>query len=279
MIVLTAGLSAPAAWAQGAGQAQTATTARPATTELPAAARYPAPAGEADDDDEDEDDEAPGINGGFGSFHIGYGYAPFGDLETMMPDEFRQDLSPHMLLLGGGGSAIINNWVIGGEGFSFMTPTVESNDLKASINGGMGFFNLGYVLYGNNGILLQPFLGIGGGGGSLTYALDEDLDVQDVQNSFTQTEVEWGGFLGQVGLSAQYVFPSEAEEDRDEPGSERGGFVLGLRAGYILSPPSDRFEYFGGDIDGGPDYFFNGGFFRLTLGFGGYEHNPRTAGQ
>jgi hypothetical protein len=34
----------------------------------------------------------------------------------------------------------------------------------------------------------------------------------------------------------------------------------------------DEFEYAGGAIDGGPeDYFFNGFFGRISLGFGGYQ--------
>lgn len=104
----------------------------------------------------------------------GIGYATvgpyFGDLSGMQ-DALRAptalgasyDVGRAAIMLGGGGGAVLfgHLW-LGGKGYGVLTGPFENLRGKASLTGGGGGFELGYVASPHARMLFIPFMGIGG---------------------------------------------------------------------------------------------------------------------
>jgi len=108
---------------------------------------------------------------------------------------------------GGGGHAITNRWILGGEGHSCFGPDNA---------GGYGFFNLGYLLLRGDFILVYPLIGLGGG--AMTSAISSDVSKCALLNPA-------------VGLD--FLVPLR----------NRNGILLGLRGGYTFTVYSNTFNW------------------------------------
>lgn len=166
---------------------------------------------------------------------------------------------------------MLNNWVIGGEGHGLSGGTSENQEYRTTHSGGYGLFDLGYVVYSTPLMLIYPVLGIGGGGMvvSVTDRSKTPVDFDDlIKSPGREAYIGTGGFLLQASLSADfYVLGS-----RGEGGT--GGFLVGLRAGYLWQPGSSW--YFNKDeLSGAPEAGLSGPFIRLALGGGGHGRSQK----
>ena len=64
-----------------------------------------------------------------------------------------------------------------------------------------------------------------------------------------------------------YMFIDEDDEN------STGGFIIGIRAGYQLTPSKADWNLNNFDIIGGSEIGMKGPFVRFMIGGGGYSHN------
>ena len=206
--------------------------------------------------------------GGMGYFAVGMNLFNLNTLNSRLTEHGYPEFSGHLLSIGGGGHAIVGKLVIGGEGQGLSgeekSVRVNSQPFKSSLSGGFGLFDLGYLVYSKNGLNLYPLLGIGGGGITLKIAEDSSPSFDDVLSHPNRSvELIYGGFVFNLSLGVDYFIKMAQEEEGF------GGFVLGLRAGYMLTPFTHNWKMDEHDIGSGPDVGLNGFFIRMTLGGGG----------
>ncbi|MEE4310631.1 MAG: hypothetical protein V2J62_02070 [candidate division KSB1 bacterium] len=204
--------------------------------------------------------------GGMGYFMIGYMKMGIDDLNDRFEENGYTAIEAGFLSLGGGGHAVMGRLILGGEGHAIFNGE-ESNDLyDYSLSAGSGFFNVGYVAYSTPLFRLYPMIGFGGGGVTLKIAESAATPSFDevLQNPKRSVQMDSGGFLLNVSLGADYTITMEQGKDG------AGGFIVGLRAGYVMTPIQDDWFIDSDEISGSPDTGLTGFYIRLLIGGGGY---------
>ena len=205
-------------------------------------------------------------NGGMGYSMFGSSIIDIKDLNAKLESKGFSSMSDNFFSVGGGGHAIINNKVIiGGEGHTLLGDEVTSGNYQHSIIMGYGFFNLGYIGYSTKYLRVYPLLGLGFGGMNLKIAEKvTSLSFDDVlDNPERRVELSTGGFLLNLAIGIDYLIKMEEEEEG------RAGFVLGVRAGYTLSPFKSGCHMDEIEISGAPEMGMTGPYIRVMIGGGG----------
>lgn len=169
---------------------------------------------------------------------------------------------------GGGGFGIINNFIIGGQGFgSFLNNRVyNSTELDYGLGGGL--FTLGYTFVNRNGNFFYPTLGIGGAGleleiennGTSALTFGNESILPDQRRTF-----EAGTGLAEIALNFQRMILDP-----------EGGIAVGFRIGYRQSLIPAQWYVYGafddedslGDIE---NLNISQFFFSITIGGGGFS--------
>lgn len=207
-------------------------------------------------------------SGGGGGFTIGYGNMNVSPLHTFVPDNLRQFSNEH-LLLGGTGHAVINRFVIGGSGSGIIGSTVSTDTLKANVGGGMGTFDMGYLLLNREQVKLYPLIGIGGGGFGLQVSRSGSISTNTVSNNpGREINLSIGSFLADISINIDLLPTLSYNEET----GARESFMTGLRLGYVYSIPTSDWKYAGGSVSGGPDFGFNMFYLKLIIGGFGYKN-------
>ncbi|RKY72288.1 MAG: hypothetical protein DRQ24_05355 [Candidatus Latescibacterota bacterium] len=204
--------------------------------------------------------------GGGGGFMLGLNRFDLAELSTKLQAKGFDAVKENNVSFGGGGYGIIGEKVLlGGEGHGCQQD-VLSDTLKASVSGGYGFFNVGYVVLSERGFRLFPMLGLGGGGISLrivkravTPTFDEILDSPD-----REINISTGGILLQFGVGVDYLL----KLGKDDEGE--GGLLFGIRAGYTYTPTKADWKMEDMDVLGGPDVTVTGPYVHFIIGGGGF---------
>lgn len=205
--------------------------------------------------------------GGGGGFNVGYGYMDVSKLHNFVPANIGKFSNEH-LLMGGNGFGIIGNFVIGGGGTGIMGDLIKSDSINYSISGGLGTFDFGYLIYNKEKIKIYPMLGIGGGGFGLQISRNNNVSVKNLVNDpAREINISIGGFIFDFSINMN-LSPVLNYNEKD---NSYGGFMTGLKAGYLYSLPSSDWTYTGGDITGGPDFGLNMVYVKLIIGGFGYQ--------
>jgi hypothetical protein len=205
--------------------------------------------------------------GGVGYFIFGGKMINLSSLNTKLESKGYPKVSNNFISLGGGGHFTIKRFIIGGEGHGFFSKETQNIGYRASIGGGYGFFNVGYLVYHTKGLSVYPLLGLGGGAISLELAekgISPSFDDL-LSNPRGQSVVSVGGFLVNLAVGLDY-FLALGRSERGE-----GGLDFGLRLGYIFSPLMGSWRMSGVAVSGGPSVAPTGPFIRLTIGGGGFR--------
>jgi len=206
------------------------------------------------------------VYGGVGYFLTGYSLFQLDDLNQTFKDAGYPELDNGSISFGGGGHYIFKNFIIGGEGHGLTGSTSENSDYKTSISGGYGFFNLGYLIFNSPSINFYPLLGFGGGGltasitdkSKLTHSYDEIMD-----DPLRETYITNGGFLMNFSLGLDYFFVGEKTPETT------GGFIIGIKAGYVLNVSNNDWYYSGEQLNNSPNSGVSGPYLRIVFGGGG----------
>lgn len=182
---------------------------------------------------------------------VSYGYSPF---------------SKSFFTVGGGGHAIINRLIVGGEGGSMLGESVPDGGRESSLIIGYGLFNIGYSLVSTGNLRLYPMAGIGAVGMEFTIAESSGtVSFNDILETPGRSSIlSAGGLLISLSLGADYVINLSNTEN------ERGGPYIGVRAGYNLCPFSSDMSLDDNDVTGAPKMGFGGPFIKVLIGGGAY---------
>lgn len=214
-----------------------------------------------------EPEKTIGEKGGMGYFMIGACILDLGDLNTRLVDNGYTEMSDNIFSMGGGGHAIINRIIIGGEGQALIGNKETSATYKTSLGGGYGFFNLGYIVYSNSSLRIYPLLGIGGGGISLGISEQGTAPTFDevLEDPKRNADLFTGGLLLNLAVGAEYFLKTGA----DDKGNR--GWIFGIRTGYTLTPVQGDWHMEMTEVSGGPDLGITGPYLRIMIGGGGFE--------
>lgn len=204
------------------------------------------------------------VSGGFGYFSPGYNLEDHSGLNSYLGNTATK-FDDNGITLGGGGVLMIKNFMLGGEGESFLKQTGTRNTQDILLESGSGKFTLGYVLYGKKGILLYPKIGIGG--------YNYNLTIKETSASTSADSVFAGGFAG-TSLSKRGTFMSFGAGFDWMPGFDEtagSGLIFGLEAGYNMSIKENNWESYGTSLSGGPTMIPDGVFIKLHIGFAGWN--------
>ncbi|MCM2323883.1 MAG: hypothetical protein NDJ90_11540 [Oligoflexia bacterium] len=175
------------------------------------------------------------------------------------------------ILIGGQGYGVLGNgFLLGGEGYGILygEPKGQLVNYDVSLNGALGFLNVGYLLLNDSRLHIYPMIGLGGGALHLgvhnpnVSTFDNVLTIPARSSDLTR------GFLAlNFSIGTDYLIDLANKED------EEGGLAIGLRAGYLLSVSRFGWEVNEAKITDGPDTALDGFYVSFMLGGGG--KNPR----
>ena len=205
-------------------------------------------------------------NGGMGYSIFGQSMINLDDLNAALESKGYTGMSNSFFAVGGGGHAIINNrLIIGGEGQTLLGDAATSGNFKNSINISQVFLNLGYVVYKIKDLRIYPLIGLGAGAMNLNISEEMTaLSMEDVLNNPKRSiEMSTGGFLFNLSLGADYLLNFGGDE------TGRAGMVLGIRAGYKVSPFKGDWMVEDVDVTGAPKMGMTGPYISFMLGGGG----------
>jgi len=206
------------------------------------------------------------VYGGAGYFMMGYSGLQLDELNESFKLEGIPELSTGSISFGGGGHYIFKNFILGGEGHGLAGASAENVNYKTSYSAGYGFFNLGYIIWQGKAINLYPILGLGGGGA--TASITEKTKLTNsfnaiIEDPARESYITSGGFLLNFSLGSDYFFAGSKSDDYT------GGFLIGIKAGYILNVTDNDWNYHGNQLSNSPNSGLSGPYVRIVIGGGG----------
>lgn len=199
---------------------------------------------------------------GGGGFSAGYGNMDVSDLQVFAPAGIKKFKNDH-LLLGGTGHAHLGNFVIGGSGMGMIGDGEMTDSLEVSLGGGLGTFDIGYLVVNRDHVKCYPMIGLGAGGYGISIAQNENVSASDVVNNpGREINISHGGFVIDASLNLDFIPFLQYDEEENS----YGGFMTGLKVGYLLGFPTSDWTFAGGDVTGGPDFGLNMIYVKLNLG-------------
>lgn len=204
------------------------------------------------------------VSGGLGYFMFGGNILSIGDLNTRLENKGLPKFKSTFTSVGGGGHAIINNFVIGGEGHGLFGKEVTNPKHTLDISAGYGVANFGYVIYSKGGLLVYPMIGIGGYGLSFTISERSIPTFDDVLDSLKgHIQLSTGSFVVHIALGTVYFFLPGKNDNT------KGGVLLGLQIGATFVPVAGDWNMSDIKVTGGPSTGLTGAYVRIMIGGGG----------
>lgn len=208
---------------------------------------------------------------GRGYVTVGMSTLDLGQLNDRLASHGYPRFPEHRLSIGVGAHGIRGQWLFGIEGQGLIGRTKDAlrsgPSLETSLNGGSGFFNVGYLAMKQDDLHVYPFVGVGGGGIELKISertiptFDQVLAAPGRTSSLTSA-----GLLFQVGVGVDQLLAVRTKDS----GGERttSGFVIGLRAGYVFMPAQSDWMLGSTRVASGPDFGMTGPYVRVIVGRG-----------
>lgn len=224
---------------------------------------------------------ASGKDYGYGWFlSLGGGAVDWGDINNAFNGAGYEDLAGGLWTFGGGGYGTVGRLLIGGEFYSLEgTEVSSSGGRETRAAGGIGQFNLGYMLVSTETHRLYPLLGLGGQwigirvlrstGTGLGPDLNNPPFNQVLQDPGLRSQLARTGFAVSLGAGAEFTGLRKTRPNGFY------GLLIGIRAGYTFVPARSDWYLYDVPVIGGPDDIGQGFFVRVTLGGAGARH-PRS---
>jgi hypothetical protein len=166
--------------------------------------------------------------------------------------------------------------IVGGEGCLLSAHKATNNsveqDVKSRITGAFGFFDFGLILVSKERFRIYPLLGCGYGGILLRLRKkvqiypntgDPYVDKYLYEERMVDYEYTANGFILNLSFGMDFML----ESGENIPNTS-GGFILGLRTGYIFSPFKNSWEMDGIEISSDPAISMMGPYVSIIFGAG-----------
>ena len=198
---------------------------------------------------------------GAGYLAIGGASLDCGGLNAAMAGSGYSGFGGAFPTLGGGGYAVVDRLVLGGEGRAYLAKSRGNASFKASLAGGSGFFQIGWIVHAGRGFRVLPLIGLGAGSIHLDITGSSPAPFGEViADPKRSARLQTSGFLLDPGLAVEHWF------GRRRAGRSR--FFVGVRAGYVFAPARSGWELEKMEIEGGPKLNLGGPHLRLVIGAG-----------
>lgn len=201
---------------------------------------------------------------GMGAFSVGYGNMDVSNMHKFVPANTKSFDNNHFVI-GGEGHAIINRIVIGGQGYGMQGNSLSTDNTNINLSGGLGTFDMGYVIMDRATWKLYPVLGLGGGSYGIRIYDNKNVPLSELNNSNTyhSINISQSYFVADLSLNLNF-FPFISNEAINS--GNYGGFLTGIKVGYVYSLPGSKWNYGGGDVTGGPDFGLNMFYVKVLIG-------------
>ncbi|MQA91757.1 MAG: hypothetical protein GEU90_16305 [Gemmatimonas sp.] len=201
---------------------------------------------------------------GRGAFEAGFMLLDLDDLNSALGSAGYSSLDDTFLTLGGPLSGTRSKMFLGIEGHGLLTEEESTADgsRQVSLDGGYGLFRLGYLAYSDSGFDVIPAIGVGGGSVRLKIAELVAPSFDDIlEDPGRSSTLRMDMFLVDASVGIDYRFVTSRERRR------AGGFLAGLRGGYVFAPWSTSWDLEGiASVGGGPDANIQGFYLRASVG-------------
>jgi len=164
--------------------------------------------------------------------------------------------------LGLGGYRTLSNGVmLGVEAQGLIIGSESHEDGVIGLGGGYATLGVGYAFEVSPRVRFYPRLGVGPGGMALWVEEDERPDFDDAlaggpPGADRSPNLSRDGVVVDLGAGAELLF------------ARSGGVLVGLRAGYLMGPLTDRWETYESEVSGGPHASIAGPYVRILAGWG-----------
>lgn len=197
--------------------------------------------------------ELPEIEGAIAGMNIGMGKLDVSHLNSKLSRNGFPSITDNYAFLGFEGYGIINNWLLGGEGFGITVREADlsSTDSEMHISGAAVLVKGGYIVYEKNSFRVYPTAGIGYGNLQLAINRKEDLTLDEILNG-----PEGYGFVTVYGALLDVSIGVSHAIEKERKG-HYSGIMIGANIGYMHS--------FGMDFNG-TDVGISGPYVNLTVG-------------
>lgn len=173
-------------------------------------------------------------------------------------------LEKNFVMLGVGGHAVMDDWIVGGELHWINPQKIASGAYNLHVTGGYLMMNAGYVIRRSDSYLIYPTAGIGLGtfGLGIQSATPQTFG-QTLADPKSGTQLTYTSAIFNLALAADGFAPlTEAGNGTHIP------FTFGFRAGYLFSTPINGWQSTEGDVSGGPTLLFTGPYLQVIIGLG-----------
>ena len=211
--------------------------------------------------------DGPGFGGGY--FSVGENWNSLSNLNASLTAAGYTSVPENGLAFGGGGFGINNRFLFGGMGAGISFGSTKANGNEVKLQGGFGLFDVGYVLFSSSNLRVYPLVGIGGGGFTLKILKQGSPSPfgELLKKPAGAVQLTSGDFLLNLGIGFHtLLFKKEKKNNQGY-----GGFLLGVRAGYLISIVHGKFGLEDAEVPNAPKSPFTGPYIYLTLGGGGSQ--------
>ncbi len=188
-----------------------------------------------------------------------------GDLNTTLTANKYQPFPTTAWTLGTGTRNISGNIMTGSEGnFTLENSNLKVNGYNSYLSSSFSIIlNAGYVLYSTENFKVYPFVGGGVGRVNMEIIKDEKTPTfkEVLTNPVRGVPVSNTSVLLQLGVGTDYLIKIGKSEQ------QKGGIVVGLKAGYVFSVYSTGFQLKGADLSGSPSINNNGAYIKAYIGY------------
>ncbi|MDX5348974.1 MAG: hypothetical protein LPK19_17215 [Hymenobacteraceae bacterium] len=203
-----------------------------------------------------------GYYGGFGQFNIGVLHTDYSALNSRLETMGYSGLDETELVTGGSGYGVIKKLIIGGEGYATRVQKSSANNVKVEAHTEGGMFQLGYVAYGKNHLLLYPLLGVGHRETSIEFLPQDGTTFNDVlMEPGRSSTLTYSNTILHASVNATYFIHSGA--------TVNGGLLLGIKAGANFRPGTGEWSANEVAVSDAPDMNRSQFFVQASLGGGG----------
>lgn len=197
--------------------------------------------------------------GGEGNFGIRFQHYDFKNLNSSFKSNGLPEITENIVSFSGGGLAYIDHLIIGGTGASYQLLDKDNGTYKTTVSGGVGFFNVGYMLVNKSNFMFYPILGIGGSTMRIEIYENNKVDfAQLLSNPKKGTIIQNEQFVLDLGFQGNLFLTKQKT------------FGIGLKLGYQVAPTESKWSDSNGTITNGPVTNADGIYTQLQFCFGGF---------
>lgn len=205
--------------------------------------------------------------GGIGYFSTGYQTIDIKDLNSKLKSLGYPEFDKSYTSIGGGGFGVINDFVIGGEGYGLISSDLSNQFYQNNLTAGYGLFDVGYLVYSSDNLIAFPLIGFGAGGIDLRINEKSLVDFDSVLiNPKRGSVLSIAGLMFNFGFNVLYRI--NLSEDVNKP----GGLSIGLNFGYTHFLQMGNWTLFDTEIANGPRAGLSGFYIRFSIGGGGFNN-------